>query len=423
MIALYNICQLIILLLTWPALVLLVLSVSKYRQGVGSRLGFGLQRLLHPALTGQKTVWIHALSVGEVSSAHPLVTGLRREFPGIRIIFSASTRTGLKMAGDNLASLVDSVIPSPLDLQPVATRYVRLIRPDLFILVETDFWPNLLHTLRRKGIPAILVNGRISQKSLSSYTRFAFFFRPLFQSFSVLCMQTESDRNDMVRFGVNPASLHCPGNLKYDMAIGRQVSVPDELSSRIPPQHLVFLAGSTHEGEEDIILSAYSLLKKKVGNLFLIIAPRNPQRRMEVSRIAANHNLSWSYRTDSPPQHADLLIIDTMGELPQLYPFAAVAFVGGSLVNEGGHNPIEPAGAGVPVLFGPHMEDFSEISRDLLQAGAAVKISSQTSLQQALETLLLSDEQRKKMSEAAIACISRQRGVVDRHLKIIREYL
>ena len=424
MIVFYNIFQLLVLLIAWPALLVAILVKPKYRQGIPRRLGFGLQKLLKPARFNQKTVWIHALSVGEVGSARPLVTGLRKEFPEVRIIFSVSTITGLKMAIEHFTALVDRVVPSPLDLKPTVDRYVRLIHPDLFILVETDFWPNLLHALHRRKIPAILVNGRISDKSMSSYKRLAFFFKPLFQSFNHLCMQTESDRKNMEKFEVNREIVHCLGNLKFDTVATNPISALHELSQCIPSSSRIFLAGSTHEGEEDIILWVYGILKKSFSDLFLIIAPRDPERRLEISRMATARNVSWSYRSELnriPPQ--DLLILDTMGELPDVYALADVAFVGGSLVKEGGHNPIEPAAAGIPVLFGPHMEDFAEISRDLLQGGGAAVVNNQTSLQQTLESLFSSDEQRIKMGQLAQSCIARQRGVVARHLEIIRAYL
>jgi len=424
MIVLYNIFQLLVLLIAWPALLVALLAKPKYRQSVPRRLGFGLQKLLKPARFKQKSVWIHALSVGEVASARPLVTGLRKEFPEVRIIFSVSTRTGLKMATQHFTTLVDRVIPSPLDFKPTVDWYIRLIHPDLFVLVETDFWPNLLHALRREKIPAILVNGRISDTSLSSYRRVAFFFKPLFQSFSHLCMQTESDRKNMEIFEVSPELVHCLGNLKFDTPTRNRISA-NELSKFIPSPSRIFLAGSTHEGEEDIILSVYGILKKRFSDLFLIIAPRDPERRLEISRMATARNVSWSYRSEQQnrTRTQDLLILDTLGELPDVYALADIAFVGGSLVNEGGHNPIEPAAAGIPVLFGPHMEDFAEISQDLLQIGGAALVNNQSALQQTLESLLLSDSQRKKMGQQAQACIARQRGVVSRHLEIFRAYL
>jgi 3-deoxy-D-manno-octulosonic-acid transferase len=423
MILLYNLCQLVILAVAWPALIILVLGKAKYRKTFLSRLGIGLRHHLPAATDDRKTVWIHALSVGEVSSARPLVRGLREAFPELRIIVSTATSTGRQVAHTLLASHVNAIIASPLDFQPAVSGFLDAIRPDIFILVETDFWPNLLTALQKKNIPTILVNGRISAKSFTAYRRTAFFFRPLFQSFSHLCMQTMEDLGKMRGFGVDPGRLHCPGNLKYDTFLYNNVGHTDRFSWYIPDNSLVFLAGSTHAGEEDIIFSVCSELKKKYENLFLILAPRDPGRGREVGQLAAGHHLSCTYRSDQQAKAADLLILDSMGELPWLYALADIAFVGGSMVSRGGHNPIEPAGLGVPILFGRHMEDFSEISRDLVLAGGALEVTGQESLQTTLSCLLASKDQRQKIGNLARQCIKRQRGVVERHLEIIRPYL
>ena len=423
MIPLYNLCQMVILIVTWPALILLILCKAKYRKTILSRLGVGLRRHFPAVPANRKTVWIHALSVGEVSSARPLVRGLRETFPEIRIVVSTATATGRQVAHRLLAGHVNAVIASPLDFQPTVSIFLDAIRPDLFILVETDFWPNLLSALQKKNIPTILVNGRISARSFSAYRRTAFFFRPLFRSFSNLCMQTMEDLGKMREIGVDPGRLHCPGNLKYDTFLYNNKEQTDQLTRFIPDNSLVFLAGSTHEGEEDIIFSVCSELKKQYENLFLIIAPRDPGRGRVIGQLAAGHQLSCMYRSDNQAKAADLLILDSMGELPWLYALADIAFVGGSMVGQGGHNPIEPAGLGIPILFGRHMEDFSEISRDLVLAGGALEVSGEESLRETMSRLLASKDQRQKIGSLARACIERQRGVVERHLKIIRPYL
>jgi 3-deoxy-D-manno-octulosonic-acid transferase len=422
MIPLYNLCQLLFLACTWPVLIAFVLLKAKYRRNFLPRFGVGLQQ--HLAISsGGKTVWIHALSVGEVTSAKPLVTGLRRAFPHISIVFSASTTSGLQIARTLLHDSVDAIIPSPFDLRPVVASFIRSIRPDLFILVETDFWPNLLAALHAKNIPTILVNGRISEKSFSSYRRFAFFFRPLFQSFSHLCMQTAADKKKMQGIGVNPKKMHSPGNLKFDTFLSEDENQTERFSRLIPDGSTVFLAGSTHEGEEDIIFSAWSELKKMHRNLFLIIAPRDPRRGEKIGQLAASYHLSCTYRSENAAKPADLFILDSMGELSALYSLADIAFVGGSMVACGGHNPIEPACLGLPVLFGRHMEDFSEISHDLVDAGGALIITDKALLCTTLADLLASVERRRQIGGRARQCIERQRGVVQRHLEIVRPYL
>ena len=423
MIPIYNLCQILVLVVAWPILALLVLLRPKYRTTFFSRLGIGLQRHLPQTPAKGKTIWIHALSVGEVSSARPLVLGLRDQFPDVRIVCSTATATGLTIARTLLQGHVDAIFPSPLDLRPVVTRFLRLIRPDLFILVETDFWPNVLAALNNNNVPAILVNGRVSARSLSRYRQAGFFFRPIFRSFAHLCMQTDSDRINMERLGVEPHRLHCLGNLKFDTPLTSSAGTLDGRPTHIPDKDLIILAGSTHEGEEDIIFPVYAELKKYHPGLRLIIAPRNPERCPEIARLATRHDLSLTLRSRESDTTAEVLLIDGIGELPWLYALADIAFVGGSLVAAGGHNPIEPATHGVPVLFGHHMEDFAEISRDLVAAGGALTVTGRDSLAAALNALLSCEDRRKTMGRHARRYIERQQGVVARHLTIIRPYL
>ena len=423
MIALYNLCQLLVLALFWPLLLALLLFKAKYRTALPARLGIGLGRHLPAGPATGKTVWIHALSVGEVSSARPLVMGLRREFPDTRIVFTATTATGMKTARALLSGHVDAILPFPLDIRPVIAGYLRLIRPDLFILVETDFWLNVLTMLERAGIPSVLVNGRLSARSYSRYRRGRILVQRLFRSFTHLCMQTDIDRGHMERLGVDPGRLHCLGNLKFD-ALPTPAGGDQQPPVEIPAGSLVLLAGSTHEGEEDSIFSVCAELKKRYPTLFLIIAPRNPLRCDAISQIAARYHLAVTLRSGrSSTGPADVLLVDTIGELPWLYALADIAFVGGSMVAEGGHNPIEPAAQGVPVLFGRHMDDFAEISRDLILAGGALTVADRASLAETVESLIVDNTRRQAVGHQARAFVDRHRGVVDRHLRVIRPYL
>lgn len=419
---LYNTIQILLLAVFWPAILLLILLKSKYRKRIPQRLGIGLNRLIPQKRTGQKTIWVHALSVGEVTSALPLVSGLRHAYPESRIIVTVTTRTGTAVAEQILSSYTDYIQASPLDLLPVVIRYIRHIQPDLFILVETDFWPNLLAVLNQYNIPSLLVNGRISQKSHTAYQKLSFFFRPMFRSFNHLCMQTASDRVNMVHMGVPKETVHTLGNLKYDTPAKTTRSTVD-ISAYIPQDRLVLVAGSTHRGEEETLLAAYQKLRATHPELYLIIAPRDPQRTEEISRLAAGHDLQIGRRSASPRQFADVLVVDTIGELVEFYRHAAVAFVGGSLAAEGGHNPIEPAVMGVPVLFGTHMEDFQEVSRNLIEAGGAKEITGPESLESTLHFLITHTEKRQAMGRAAKSCVQKQHGVIAHHIELIRTLL
>ncbi|MBW6520693.1 MAG: hypothetical protein K0A99_06725 [Desulfoarculaceae bacterium] len=421
MLTLYNIVQLTILLITLPLLLIVVLLTPKYRLRTLKRLGFGLRSLIAGQRKGAgRTIWVHGLSVGEVTSALPLVSGLRNHFPDAFLVFSASTSSGARVAEQLLADHTDLLIPFPLDILPVTTFFVKLIKPDLFILVETDFWPNILSCLQRNNVQIMLVNGRISHKSIASYRRFPFFFKPLFLAFRHLCMQTETDRVNMIDLGVPEDRVHNLGNLKFDTPLVTASTASPEPPMELPDNSRLLIAGSTHKGEEEIILSTYVRLRTVFPDLFLMIAPRDISRGKEIQELAAAKGITGTCRSAGRQSNQRLLILDTIGELAGCYRFADIAFVGGSLRRRGGHNPIEPAVMGAPVLFGPHMEDFAEVSQDLLTAGGAKRVGGEESLFQAASAWLADDRLRKAAGLSALGCVEKQQGVVERHLQLIQ---
>lgn len=424
----YNILQLIFLPVLLPFITLFILFSSKYRARIPARLGVGLDRRLstHRLATREassQTIWLHALSVGEVTSAVPLIAGLRKAYPKSRVIVSVTTRTGKRVADNLLKSLADHVIDGPLDVLPVVARFVKYIHPDLFILIETDLWPNTLLFLNQKDIPTILVNGRVSQKSMAGYRKFRFFFDPMFQSFSFLCMQTKHDRDNMADMGLPPEKLLTLGNLKFDTAAGKGNPLFMSPADLLPKGRLLFICGSTHPGEEKILIECYSQVRKKHPKLFLIIAPRDTSRSAEIQSLATDYNLTFSLRSNNSPEPADILILDTIGELIHFYALSNIAFVGGSLVKKGGHNPIEPATMGLPVIFGPNMQDFSEIADALINSGGATEVSGRYDIAELLNALLSSQELRTRQGQAAQLCVESQRGVINKHLELISQLL
>jgi 3-deoxy-D-manno-octulosonic-acid transferase len=427
MLTAYNLIQLIFLIISLPLLLAVILLTPRYRLRTWQRLGFGLRTLVERKKKGaRKTIWLHGLSVGEVTSALPLVSGIRNRFPEAFLVFSASTRSGSKVAEQLMTDRIDLLVSFPLDILPVTAYFIRLIRPDLFILVETDFWPNILTCLHRHKIPAMLVNGRISHKSMASYRRFSFFFQPIFCTFRHLCMQTETDRVNMIDLGVPDERVHTLGNLKFDTPLITGTIQPQtvqETPIAMPDDSLLLVAGSTHKGEEEIILAVYVRLRPLYPNLFLIIAPRDISRGKEIQELAAAKGITGVCRSEGSKSSRKLLILDTIGELANCYRFADIAFIGGSLQPLGGHNPIEPAVMGAPVLFGPHMEDFAEISQDLLTAGGAQRVGGEESLFQAAGTWLADARLRKKAGLAALGCVEKQQGVIERHLQLIQTLL
>ncbi|MDR3629370.1 MAG: 3-deoxy-D-manno-octulosonic acid transferase [Desulfocapsaceae bacterium] len=417
MIIIYNIAQILLIILVWPLIALTIAVRPRHWGHILKRLGWGLcpDRRKEP---GKKTVWVHALSVGEVTSSLPLVAGIRKDLD-VELVFSATTRTGTRMAAEIIAPHVDRLIPYPIDIIFVILHFIRIIRPDLFILVETDFWPNQLAALQRKKIPTLLVNGRISGKSMDSYRRFGFFFRPLFNSFSALGMQTAEDGRRLTAMGIDAGKIVNLGNLKFDSQPSSVIE-----SGGNWPSAIRILAGSTHRGEEEMLMLAYGELKKAGRNLSLVIAPRDIARSPEVVRLATSLGLETSCRSQGWPDHQpDLLILDTIGELAACYRTCDIAFTGGSLVDEGGHNPLEPAVAGVPVLFGPHMEDFAEVASEMIAAGGAIRVADADALFHSLERLVDDSALRQATGQAAAAYVRGKQGVVGNHLDLIRKYL
>ncbi|MEN8134013.1 MAG: 3-deoxy-D-manno-octulosonic acid transferase [Thermodesulfobacteriota bacterium] len=425
MLLIYNLLQIILVIFLLPILLVFVLLTPKYRKATWLRLGFGLHDLVRHLSVGRPRIWVHALSVGEVSSARALVRRLKQEYPDGVLIFSASTSSGHRYAASVLAGQVDIQVPFPLDLFWSVERFVRLLAPDVFVLVETDLWPNFLASLERHGVPALLVNGRISAESFQKYLRFRFLFTPLFRSFKYMAMQTEADAGKMKQLGVSADRLLGLGNLKYGVldesgqpSLSRRTLAAEELADK-----RLWVAGSTHPGEEEIILKVYQQLRRVFNDLYLIIAPRNVERGGEIAAMAGNLGLKAVRRSEGGSLADDLLILDTLGELAAVYGLADFAFVGGSLVRERGHNPLEPAAFAKPVIFGPYMEDFTEIAGDLLAVGGACRVDGEKAMISILEKWLGDDKDRQAAGQCAARFVEDQGGVTARHVDLVRQVI
>lgn len=424
MIFFYNLLQILGFCLLWPLVLLVVACKAKYRLRIPKRLGLGLGSLLADIGRGKPRIWIHALSVGEVASAASFVRSLRQHYPHASLLFSAATSSGRRYAQNISDFPVDAIIPFPLDLYPVTLRFIRTVRPDLFVLIETDFWPNFLHGLRREKVPALLVNGRISQKSYTRYSAFQPFFLPMFNSFQVLAMQRRQDMEKMIELGVDPARLMVLGNLKYDAVLPSAAVRPcTRADFTIGPDRVVFLAGSTHDGEEEIVCAVFQKLLRRFPLLFLVIAPRNVERSDSVVKLVRQMGLSVARRSKGVAGEDQVMVLDTMGELAGLYAVADLAFVGGSMVDQGGHNPLEPAVFGVPVFFGMHMEDFADVAEEMMAEQCARQVQTADQLLEGISGLLLDEKLRKKTGNAARVFVSSRQGVNLRHMELIERVL
>lgn len=378
-------------------------------------------------------VWVHALSVGEVKAAIPLVEGLFRRWPDARVLLSASTQTGMSTwtawlntsHKQNGAGRAAFVIPAPFDFPCIIRRFRRMYSPNCMIFVETDLWPNWIWDFRDNGIPSILVNGAISSRSAKRLKYFKPLARLLYGGLQAVSMQSQEDRKRLLGLGLSEDRILVLGNLK------RAISIPCvtekersvlRMSMGLNEARL-WVAGSTHDMEEDICLKAHVGLLKALPGLKCVLAPRDVTRASEILKIAKNNGLVPCLRSAlSGPTAYDVLILDTLGELSTIYALADVAFVGGSIAPVGGHNLLEPALHGVPVLFGRHVESCAEWARTLLELGGGFECD-ENSMEGLLMTLLTNDDLRKRAGEQAKKAAAFDGSVVDRHLELIESVL
>ncbi len=375
---------------------------------------------LHQESRTEKSVWIHAVSVGEVLSLQKLIVDLKKRHPECTIYFSSLTITGLRVAQDRLVG-VDKIFFIPLDFRWVIKRFFRVLKPQLFILAESEFWPNLLREAKRQTQGVLLINGRISPKSFKKYYRFRFFFKKILKNIDYFLVQTQREKNSLESIGVRADSVEVSGNLKTEIVLpsfSENDVVQFKASLNIAKGHKVVLAGSTRKGEEEKLIEAFALARKEKDNINFILAPRHPERTGEIERLLKNFPFVVKRRSEiQPDQTWDVLILDTMGELSRLYSLCDVAFIGGSLIPWGGQNLLEPAFYGKPIFFGPHMENFQELADKFVQADAARIIETQEDVKRMF--LLSDDEETQRIGEKAQQILVHFQGVTERTLNRI----
>ncbi|MGA9537920.1 MAG: 3-deoxy-D-manno-octulosonic acid transferase [Desulfobacterales bacterium] len=432
MIRVYNIAVAATLMLALPFLLPYIILSAKRRRVLLRRLG-----LVRPSIvfrsgppTG-KPIWVHALSVGEVFAGVPLVHALASRYAHRPIVFSASTIGGYEMARQKLGDTAAAVFFFPYDLPLAVKRMAAWITPGVVIIIETDIWPNFLSEMQRREVPVILVNAKLSNRSFAGYRRVAAFSTSLFAMLTKICCQTREDAARFRRLGVTEDRIEITGNIKFDQSedpleTKEIASLRAALNSE--PLRPVWVAGSTHNGEEEIIRQAFTMVKKEHQHpdLLLILAPRDPSRAEAVGRLfntAGFGTVAMSALSGSNPmQRIEVVVIDVLGILKNLYALADVALVGGSLLQIrgiGGHNPLEPAAFGKPVQFGPNMKNFKEIERLLIEAGGAVQVTDARSIANSLRELLMNHELANRMGRNAHAVFKANKGAVKYTLKAV----
>jgi 3-deoxy-D-manno-octulosonic-acid transferase len=429
MYALYSLLILAFFAVMSPYLVYQAVRYRKYVRSLPQRLGY---LPLSFNLDGDESIWIHAVSVGEVLTARALLPELRTRYPRLRIFVSTTTMTGQEIAKNNL-QYVDAVFYFPFDFGFIVRRTLRLVKPRLFIMMETEIWPNLLRACHREGVRTVLVNGRISSRAYPRYRLARWFFRPVLRHIEQFCMQSDESARRVIDIGAERGRVVVTGSLKFDsLELPGVTSVPDRGSNRvlryfrITAERPVVIAASTLKGEEEHVLEAFQRIRSTMTTALLIIAPRRPERFDDVERLARRSGWNVARRSelrvDYDPR-CDVVVLDTIGELAQLYQVATVVFVGGSLVDAGGHNILEPAVFGKPIVFGPHMQNFAEIARAFLDNGAAIQVRNGRELEPALLDLLGDPVKRARLGAAARALVEANRGARTKSLAAIAQMI
>jgi 3-deoxy-D-manno-octulosonic-acid transferase len=422
----YNILSIVLLL---PVVIYhLYRSVSRGRPSAFRERFGSIPAAALATIRKRPTIWLHAVSVGESIAARPLLKALRKRYPGHAIVMSNTTETGRGIS--STFPEVDLCIYFPFDFLPSVCSTLNLIKPKLVIIMETEIWPNFTREATLRGIPVLLANGRISDRSFDRYMKLGWFFRHPLRLFSNLCMQTEIDRERIIAIGAPDERTLATGNLKYDIPIcvadvGEKKRLRD--SYTIPEELIVLTAGSTHSGEEQHVITMYKELSAAADNLFLILVPRHPERSSEVAGLLENSGLTFRRRTSLPStelfHQGEVLLVDTIGEMMSLYELSDISFVGGSLVPTGGHNLLEPAAAGVASVFGPHMTNFREITELVLQYGAGIQVDSPEALTASMRTLIASIELRRVLGQNGLKMMRDNGGATERHMEVIARYL
>ena len=392
-----------------------------YRQRWAERFGFSAC-----APSSENIIWLHAVSVGETLAAVPLVKALQAKYPQYRLLVTCMTPTGSDRIKSAFGDSVDHCY-APYDTLDAVARFLARVNPKLLIIMETELWPNTIAACQRRNIPVILANGRLSARSAKAYQRIRSLAQPMLSSLSAVAAQHRDDGARFVDLGLPEAAMQVTGNIKFDLSLDQAVQTKAaELSEQWSGQgkRLVFLAASTHRGEDEIIIDAFNQIRQQIDQALLVLVPRHPERFNQVAELCKTADFNLAIRSQSDQVGGvDILLGDSMGELMAFYGACDIAFVGGSLVANGGHNMIEPAAWGVPVLTGPHLFNFTEASQLLIDGGAMQVANNAKQLAEQSIALFESQERREKMGNQARLIAEANRGALDNLVAVIDRFI
>lgn len=405
----YNIGLLLAFLVGAPVWLLR----PRWRQGFRERLGGGAARVAH-ATAGKQWVWVHAVSVGEVVAVSRLVEELDTRLGQGSVVVSTTTQTGQQLARECFGAA--RCFYFPIDLPWVVRGAFRALRPRALVLAESELWPNVLAECGREHVPVVVVNGRVSDRSLPRYMRLRRLWRQFFKELTLVLAQNAEDARRFVAIGVPQERVRVGGNLKFDARPSRAAAIVEQLRTRLPQDAKVLVAGSTLDDEERVLLEAWPAICDRVPNAVMVLAPRHPERFALVAALARERRARLIERSvwDGAPVNAgSVFLLDSIGELSSVYGLATVAFVGGSLVAAGGHNPLEPARMGVPAVMGPHYENFRE-AVELLRGADALRVAERADVGTALRTLLVDTQTATAMGARGRKVFEEQAGATER---------
>ncbi len=389
----------------------------EYRRRWGERFGF-VRRL-----SGERPIWIHAVSFGETVAIIPLVEKLLAEHPQIPVFITSMTPTGGARVQTHFGDRVGHAY-CPYDLPCALARFHRRIQPRSCVIVETELWPNLIHSCAKRGVPVLVTNARLSARSAAGYQRFRWLTRSMLREISCLAVQNREDAERFIALGLAPDILQVTGSIKFDIAAPEGVAAEAaKLRAAWGIERPVIIAASTHDDEESQLLDLYRNLQSRYHKLVLILVPRHPERFAMIYDQSVKAGFRTCRRSVSPlpAANCEVYLGDTMGELMMLYSAADIAFVGGSLIERGGHNPLEPAMLGKPVLMGPHVYNFHQIVNTMEQELALQVVAGAEALQQVIAELLDHPEQARAMGIRGRACIESNRGALDKQLALVKQ--
>jgi len=424
----YSVLSLIGLLMASPYFLYKAIRHKKYLGSLSQRLG-SLPITLN--VDAEPSIWIHAVSVGEALTAKALIADLRTQYPRLRLFLSTTTIAGQQVARKNLQQ-VDAVFYFPFDWGFTVRRVLDIVKPRMFVMMETEIWPNLLRECRSRGIKTIVINGRISARSYPRYRLVRPLFRRVLADIDRFCMQSEESARRIIDLGADPKRVTVTGSLKFDSLPAPTVishGRPRELvlrHFRIAPSRVVLVAGSTMKPEDSVVLRAFARIRSISPGALLVIAPRQRERFAEGERLAAEDGFTVARRSELPidsEPRTDVVVLDTFGELAQVYQIATLVFVGGSLADYGGHNILEPAIFGKPIVVGPHMHNFREITETFLASQAVVQVQTERELEEALRNLVTDPVRRASLGAAARALVEANRGAKDKTMTVVSDLL